>query len=261
MSHPDKIPVVEIFGPTIMGEGVLIGTPTYFIRTASCDYKDVCKNCDSMHAVDPALYKGKARTMTSSEIVDELYSSKKDIVPWVTISGGNPALWDLSLLVDALHSQGALVCLETQGTVYKPWIPDCDLIYVAPKGPGMGANPDTSIFHFSTFMLSLRNGIMQQYGTTNHHSGPDVVIKVPIFTREDLDFAIQVQKVAQNYPIVLMVGNLIPEGKADYDNVLGCLIAQYNYVIDTVIQHYPGLVGCQILPQMHVMLWGNKQGV
>ncbi|PFV11560.1 7-carboxy-7-deazaguanine synthase QueE, partial [Bacillus cereus] len=40
-----KIPVLEIFGPTIQGEGMVIGQKTMFIRTAGCDYS--CSWCDS----------------------------------------------------------------------------------------------------------------------------------------------------------------------------------------------------------------------
>lgn len=40
-----KIPVLEIFGPTIQGEGMVVGQKTMFIRTAGCDYS--CAWCDS----------------------------------------------------------------------------------------------------------------------------------------------------------------------------------------------------------------------
>ena len=33
-----KVPVMEIFGPTIQGEGMVIGQKTMFVRTAGCDY-------------------------------------------------------------------------------------------------------------------------------------------------------------------------------------------------------------------------------
>ncbi len=38
-----KIPVIEIFGSTIQGEGVLIGKKVLFVRTAGCDYS--CSWC------------------------------------------------------------------------------------------------------------------------------------------------------------------------------------------------------------------------
>ena len=33
-----KVPVIEIFGPTIQGEGMVVGQKTMFVRTAGCDY-------------------------------------------------------------------------------------------------------------------------------------------------------------------------------------------------------------------------------
>ena len=33
-----KIPVMEVFGPTIQGEGMVIGQKTMFVRTAGCDH-------------------------------------------------------------------------------------------------------------------------------------------------------------------------------------------------------------------------------
>ena len=42
--------IAEIFGPTIQGEGALIGEPTVFVRAGGCDYR--CSWCDSLHAVD-----------------------------------------------------------------------------------------------------------------------------------------------------------------------------------------------------------------
>ena len=35
---PEKMPIMEVFGPTIQGEGMVIGQKTIFIRTGGCDY-------------------------------------------------------------------------------------------------------------------------------------------------------------------------------------------------------------------------------
>ncbi|MDF0142324.1 7-carboxy-7-deazaguanine synthase QueE, partial [Staphylococcus pseudintermedius] len=45
-----KIPVLEIFGPTIQGEGRVIGRKTMFVRTAGCDFR--CSWCDSKFTWD-----------------------------------------------------------------------------------------------------------------------------------------------------------------------------------------------------------------
>ena len=35
----EKIRISEIFGPTIQGQGMLIGQPTVFVRNGGCDYR------------------------------------------------------------------------------------------------------------------------------------------------------------------------------------------------------------------------------
>ena len=51
-------PVIEIFGPTIQGEGSEAGLATHFIRVGGCDYR--CSWCDTMYAVDPAAVRANA---------------------------------------------------------------------------------------------------------------------------------------------------------------------------------------------------------
>ena len=52
----NTIPVLEIFGPTIQGEGMVVGRKTMFVRTAGCDYS--CSWCDSAFTWD-----GSAKTI------------------------------------------------------------------------------------------------------------------------------------------------------------------------------------------------------
>ena len=57
--------IAEIFGPTIQGEGVLIGEPTVFIRAGGCDYR--CSWCDSLHAVE-SRYRHDWAAMTPDQV-------------------------------------------------------------------------------------------------------------------------------------------------------------------------------------------------
>ncbi|RWD90497.1 MAG: 7-carboxy-7-deazaguanine synthase QueE, partial [Mesorhizobium sp.] len=50
-SMKGSIRISEIFGPTVQGEGPLIGRPTVFVRTGGCDYR--CRWCDTLYAVLP----------------------------------------------------------------------------------------------------------------------------------------------------------------------------------------------------------------
>src|SRR3954453_18768223 len=89
-------PVIEVFGPTIQGEGAEAGLPTHFVRFGGCDYR--CSWCDTMYAVDPATVRATARPSSTNQIVDEL-STLGGAPEWVTLSGGNPALHHLGPLV------------------------------------------------------------------------------------------------------------------------------------------------------------------
>src|SRR4051794_10337522 len=106
------LPVVEIFGPTVQGEGPDAGVPAYFVRFGGCDWR--CTWCDSMHAVDPAEVRANAERLTVEQIVERV--GRLSPGPrLVVLSGGNPALLELGALVVELHAQDLRVAVETQG--------------------------------------------------------------------------------------------------------------------------------------------------
>ena len=81
-----------IFGPTIQGEGALMGTPCAFLRLSKCNLWDgkeesrhlaECKICDT----DFLEYK----KMTAGQIVSEL-KFYKNYAEWLVVSGGEPLL-------------------------------------------------------------------------------------------------------------------------------------------------------------------------
>ena len=85
-----KIPVLEIFGPTIQGEGMVVGQKTMFVRTAGCDYR--CAWCDSAFTWDGSA-KDHIKQMRPEDIWNELEDTLVETdFSFVTISGGNPAL-------------------------------------------------------------------------------------------------------------------------------------------------------------------------
>src|SRR3954462_907076 len=100
---------MEIFGPTIQGEGMVIGQKTMFVRTAGCDYS--CSWCDSSFTWD-GTGKSLIKHMEPEEVWKELKKLGGNGFSFVTISGGNPALIkNLSGLVSILKENDITIAL------------------------------------------------------------------------------------------------------------------------------------------------------
>ena len=245
-----KIPLVEIFGPTIQGEGLSIGQLTYFIRFGLCDYK--CLMCDSMHAVDPLQVKANAKWLTQKEIFDELialHDQKPNSTKWVTFTGGNPLVHDLDHLMNLLRKAGWRVNVETQGTKYKDWIHKANIITISPKGPSMA--PDQ--FKFEE-LLGFVQGVQKSLN--------NAYFKFVVFDKNDLEFVSAIANAFGINPdrLVLSQGNnLLGQNLSTYD-MWETLHKQYLEMFE-ILQNYPGLAQCKYLPQWHVWVWGNLQGV
>lgn len=98
------LPVMEIFH-SIQGEGYHQGQPAWFIRLGGCDVG--CSWCDVKESWNARLHK----QMTIESIVSQLNPSTKMVV----ITGGEPLLYSLGELTNALKHSGYRTHLETSG--------------------------------------------------------------------------------------------------------------------------------------------------
>tara|TARA_B100000508_G_scaffold140609_1_gene142357 strand:- start:50578 stop:51225 length:648 start_codon:yes stop_codon:yes gene_type:complete len=98
-------PVMESFY-TIQGEGHHSGRPAYFIRTGGCDVG--CVWCD----VKESWEADKHPDSNLDELLNEVEQSNTD---FVVLTGGEPAMYDLSSLVEGLKSNNKEVAIETSG--------------------------------------------------------------------------------------------------------------------------------------------------
>ena len=255
------IQINEIFGPTIQGEGPMTGRPTMFVRTFGCESR--CVMCDTMYSVDPKHPNAKKVPMTVDEIIErlnELDPTKR--VP-VTLSGGNPALWELGELVKKVqHSIGSQrdVWVETQGITYKPWLSRVNCLVISPKGPGMkdereGVLKPDNLARFITNLL--RDGDWVD-SIVNR-----VFFKVVIFGPDDLDYAEVIMDTLPGFRMYLSVGNSVPDGSIvdlPLTEHRQRLLSAYARLVSQV-KDRPLLHGAWVLPQLHVLLWGNETGV
>jgi len=240
-----KIPVLEIFGPTIQGEGMVIGQKTMFVRTAGCDYS--CSWCDSAFTWDGSA-KDDIRQMTAADIWTELVEVGQDRFSHVTISGGNPALLgNLRELIFLLKEKGIKIAIETQGSKYQEWLKDIDDLTISPKPPSSGMKTD---FEKLDFIITELDRLERSHC---------ISLKVVIFNKEDIQYAKNVHLRYPNLPFYLQVGNDDVLG-GDTEKLVQNLLGKYEWLIDQVIDD-KDLNSVRVLPQLHTLVWGNKRGV
>jgi 7-carboxy-7-deazaguanine synthase len=235
------LPVVEIFGPTIQGEGPDAGVPAYFVRFGGCDYR--CSWCDSMHAVDPTEVRANAERLTTEQIVRRVTElpAGPDLV---VLSGGNPALLDLEALVVALRQNRKRVAVETQGSRWRNWLADIDRLVISPKPPSSGmASPD-ELAALQAFM-----------GKVTSASAP--VLKIVVFDQTDLEWATARHRDYPELPLFLSAGTDV--GLSDTET-LDRLRKRYRWLCETVARRVD-LRTTSVLPQLHVIAWGTAKGV
>jgi 7-carboxy-7-deazaguanine synthase len=229
-----KIAISEIFGPTIQGEGSSIGHPTIFVRTGGCDYR--CSFCDTRYAVDP-IYMPEWTPMTPGEIMDRIRELSNNKPMQVTLSGGNPALYDLSKLIQLGQSEGYVFTMETQGSIPKEWFGLLDGITISPKPPSSGMDTNWDRLSQSiTYALNI----------------DDISLKVVVDTHEDYEYAI---KVFERYPDIPRY--ITPCNTSPGDPNLDVIYDKCRDIIQKVLAD--GHFNVTVLPQLHVLLWGNER--
>jgi 7-carboxy-7-deazaguanine synthase len=239
-----SFPVIELFGPTVQGEGPEAGRPAYFIRFGACDFR--CSWCDSLYAVDPGEIRAHATQMSSAEIrtaLDELTAGPTLVV----LTGGNPALHHLDELVEEMQRDGFDVAVETQGSIYRSWLARVDRLVVSPKPPSSGEASDRHWDQLGQFMASALE------------VRAALALKVVVFDQDDLAYAKQVARAWPAVPLHLSVGtDPEPAPSAEGDKVQ--ILDRFRWLCEAAAEA-PELSGVQVLPQLHVLAWGRARGV
>lgn len=107
---------------TIQGEGTYQGCAAYFIRLGGCDVG--CVWCDVKESWNAGLHP----IIHVEKMVD---NAKRSGAPIVVVTGGEPAMYDLSELTRQLHAVNLRTHVETSGA-YK-LTGDWDWICLSPK--------------------------------------------------------------------------------------------------------------------------------
>jgi len=251
-----KINVVEIFS-SIQGEGPNVGARCIFVRVKGCDF--ACSFCDSKFTWNN---EPNFTQYTDDELTKHLITMcKENSCNRIVLTGGNPCLYDFERIISELRCNNIKVDIETQGSKIPDWLSHVDQIVFSPKPPSSGM-PDT-YKEITTYILE-----------NNHIQSADVSIKIPVFNDEDIEFARNYAKFVNefirkndnnirhdnniNLRMYLSVGNSDVDTS---DSIRDRVLTDYEHLLDVINKNPEQFQNIYILPQIHTLVWGNKQGV
>ncbi len=224
----DIFPISEIFGPTIQGEGIHAGRLAIFVRFAGCDSH--CEWCDTKYAWDVKA----AKQMTAAEIMHEIVEMTQ-ANRLVVLTGGNPALYNLTNLIAMLKSFQVEVHVETQGTVFPEWLMDTDFISFSPKS-------------LEPYAINSENGLPQMVTMLNATRKGQ--LKFVIGDESEYQYARTVAKLYPNIPMIFQAKT------GTQDALEGFRKLAIQMCNDKRIP--PNV---RVIPQMHKIIWGDKSGI
>ena len=207
--------IIEIFR-SLQGEGVLIGTPTVFIRFQGCNL--MCEWCDTGYAREGG------QEMSVEQVLQKVEEMKTQ---FICLTGGEPLLQrDSVRLMNKLLEKLYHVTLETNGSLSLEDVPCADniLISLDIKCPSSGMH-EKMIFS-NLELLS-----------------PADQLKFIVADNEDLEYA---DDIINKYEIKSTI-IFTPVGGLDLEPLA-------SYVLSKKIN-------ARVLPQLHKLIWGDKQGV
>jgi 7-carboxy-7-deazaguanine synthase len=235
-------PVIEIFGPTIQGEGSEAGLPTHFVRLGGCDFR--CIWCDTMYAVDPEAVRANSVRMSTKEILGQVRALGGG-AHWVTLSGGNPALHELGQLVSELQADGLLVAVETQGSVWRDWLGHVDRLTISPKPPSSEMATPSHAETLDRFMIAAMSTAADR-----------AILKIVCFDEPDFRWAKAIAACWPDLPLFLSAGTPVP-APSDIRSAVG---ERYRWLCERTAAD-PDLGHARVLPQLHVIAWEGAKGV
>lgn len=219
---------------TVQGEGRSVGRLAYFIRLAGCNLW--CQWCDSLHSVDPKLFKGKTFQIDYSKIPTDCHL--------VVITGGEPTLFNLGAIRTQLLQGNPKreIEIETNATRFPPEIVDQFRWNLSPKlSSSLQKSPELDQKRLTQLQPWTDYARQTELG--------NVSFKFVITSPADLN---EVLGLVQKYDIPKNLVYLMAEGQQPESQTL----AAVNYILEFAKQH-----SFNFSPRLHIMFWGQKRGV
>jgi 7-carboxy-7-deazaguanine synthase len=130
--------------------------------------------------------------------------------------------------------------------VAKDWFADLDVLVLSPKPPSSGMETDWALFDRCLEAAGGR---------------PETVLKIVVFDEADYAYARNAAARYPQLPVYLQPGNHTPPGGDEVDAGIDMdgIAERMRWLVDRVTEDR--WFDARVLPQLHVLLWGNRRGV
>ena len=222
----------EIFH-SVQGEGVTAGTPTVFLRLATCNL--ACTWCDTKYTWDwkRYAYDREVMAMSSQEVERRILAYHR---PHLVITGGEPLLQqqELAPLAASLHRRGFYCEVETNGTI----APSADMVdaisqwNVSPKIASSGNRAESR----------EKPDVLRAFRDLGN-----AYFKFVVVEPADVD---EVSGLVDRYEISPERVLLMPEGVT-----AEAVLERGKWVAETCVER-----GFRFSTRLHILLWGDERG-
>ncbi len=229
--------VSEVFY-SLQGEGMLVGTPSVFVRLAGCPFR--CRWCDTAYAWDYTA----GDDLELDQIIERIGTWPSR---FVVLTGGEPMAGpDLTPrpgfaeLTHRLRTLGKHVTIETAGALFVPDLA-CDLMSISPKLTNSAAHPDA------------RAGARE-----SPHLNPEALQRLIGAYPHQLKFVVEsAQDIAEVQRVLDELGPIPPERVLLMPQAAatGELLSRSPIVAEWCKQ-----TGLRFGQRLHVLLWGQQRG-
>ncbi len=225
--------IAEIFY-SVQGEGVLLGTPSVFVRTSGCNLR--CTWCDTPYT----SWQPEGENRSVESILEDV---RRYPAAHTVVTGGEPMIApDIVALTELLRAAGLHITIETAGTVFEAVA--CDLMSISPKlANSTPIDRDGGRWAPQHDRLRLNLDVLKRL-----IAAYDYQLKFVVAKPDDLA---EIQTVVDAIEAARSKVVLMPEGTDP------AVLRERSLWLVEIAK----CEGYRFSPRLHVDLWGNRRGV
>jgi len=132
--------------------------------------------------------------------------------------------------------------METQGSLHQDWFSKLDVLTFSPKPPS--SKMETDWEKLSSSIKAVKDKVQTS-------------LKIVVFDEADYEYAQFAEGLFPDLPLYLQAGNHVPESERPAD--ISGVLERLRWLAEKVATDR--WQSACVLPQLHVLAWGNERGV